>query len=260
VVVTTDEDLYRATKPDKRIRVIITENWEWFGVVGGTAFNNSFTWGNGTPCFIFSTLLGYNEKFVAEAISHEVGHTLGLLHQSAYDHCTFISEYNEGFGQGVTSWAPIMGIGYYKNVTTWHKGPTVEGCNTIQDDVAVITSVLDKKDDDNAEMNKSQRFNEIAAGIMNTSSDIDYYYIDVKETGTLRAEPSCLGDGEGANMSLKLILFDKKGEIMRSVTGTSTLSASIVLDPDKYFIGVETEANENQSRYGMLGTYTLRLN
>ncbi|HYK57735.1 MAG TPA: hypothetical protein VEV15_14805, partial [Flavisolibacter sp.] len=121
VTVTTDEALYNRTNPLKRMRVIITENWEWFDVVGGTAYVNSFVWGNDTPCFIFSTLLNYNEKFIAEAISHEAGHTLGLLHQALYNDCNFLSEYNLGFGEGPTSWAPIMGIGYYNNVTTLHK-------------------------------------------------------------------------------------------------------------------------------------------
>ena len=60
VTVTTDEAIYNNTNSFKRMRVVITESWEWFGVVGGTAFDNSFTWGNNTPCFIFSTLLGYN--------------------------------------------------------------------------------------------------------------------------------------------------------------------------------------------------------
>lgn len=260
VLVTTDEDVYNATDPYKRMRVIITESWDWFGVVGGTSYNNSFVWGNNTPCFVFSTLLSYNEKYIAEAISHETGHTLGLLHQAVYDSsCNFISEYNMGTGDGVTGWAPIMGIGYYKNVTTWHKGPTVLGCNEIQDDVAIIASVLGMKPDENMAMTKSAQFNAPTTGVINSSNDTDYYFIDLKQPTTIIAQPDCLGRGEGANLNLKLSVYDKKGVLIKTVNDLSTLSATITLNKDKYYIGVETQASQNQTRYGMLGTYTLSM-
>ena len=260
VTVTTDEAIYNNTNSFKRMRVVITESWEWFGVVGGTAFDNSFTWGNNTPCFIFSTLLGYNEKFIAEAISHEVGHTLGLMHQAVYDEaCHFLSEYNLGFGQGVTGWAPIMGIGYYQNVTTWHKGPTIFGCNTIQDDVAVIASVLGLRPDDNAEMVRSEKFNKSAEGMINNTNDIDYFFLDIKEPTTVIAQPHCLENEEGANLNLKMNLYDKHGVFIRAIDTPSSLSVSTILAKDKYYIGVETEASENQNRYGMLGRYVLKV-
>ncbi|MGZ3837754.1 MAG: hypothetical protein ACXVMS_04860 [Flavisolibacter sp.] len=258
VTVTTDEDVYNATDPFKRMRVIITENWDWFGVVGGTAFNNSFTWGNNTPCFIFSTLLGYNEKYIAEAISHETGHTLGLLHQAVYDSsCNFISEYNQGVGDGISGWAPIMGIGYYKNVTTWHKGPTVLGCNVIQDDVAILSGVLGLKPDENMAMSKSAQFSSSTVGIINNSNDTDYYFLDVKQPTTVLAQPDCLGNGEGANLNLKISVYDKKGVLVEAVNDPASLSARVTLPKDQYYIGVETQASQNQTRYGMLGKYTL---
>ena len=260
VTVTTDEDVYQATDPYKRMRVVITETWEWFNVVGGTSYNNSFTWGNNTPCFVFSTLLNYNEKYIAEAISHETGHTLGLLHQALYDgSCELISEYNQGVGNGQTGWAPIMGIGYYENVTTWHKGPTVLGCNTVQDDVSVISNTLGLLPDENTSMNKSKKVDIPAEGIINSSNDVDYYLIDVKRTTTIIAEPDCLENGEGGNINLKITVYDKKGALIKSIKDASSLSASVMLTKDKYYIGVETEANQNQNRYGMLGKYTLRM-
>jgi hypothetical protein len=261
VAITTDEAIYNATNPFKRMRVIVTENWEWFGVVGGTAFNHSFTWGNNTPCFIFSTLLSYNEKFIAEAISHEVGHTLSLMHQALYDgSCNFLSEYNLGFGEGITGWAPIMGIGYYRNVTTWHKGPTIVGCKAIQDDVAIIADVLGLRPDDNAEMNRSEKFNTVAEGIINSKNDIDYYFLDIKKPTVVFVQPQCLENEEGANLNLKLNIYDKWGVFIKTIDTPSSLSASVTLDREKYYVGVQTEANENQSRYGMLGRYVLRTN
>lgn len=260
VMVTTDEDVYQATDPFKRMRVIITESWEWFGVLGGTSYNNSFEWGNNTPCFVFSTLLNYNEKYIAEAISHETGHTLGLLHQALYDdNCNFLSEYNEGSGDGPTGWAPIMGIGYYQNITTWHKGPTVLGCNALQDDVAIISKILGLLPDENIAMNKLKKTEIPVDGIMNTSNDIDYYLIDLKQSVTIVAEPDCVGNGEGGNLRLKMNVYDKNCVLLKTIEDPGSLSASTVLSKDKYYISVQTEANQNQSRYGMLGKYTLRM-
>jgi hypothetical protein len=260
VTVTTDEDIYQATNPYKRMRVVITESWEWFGVVGGTSYNNSFTWGNNTPCFVFSTLLNYNEKYIAEAISHETGHTLGLLHQALYDdNCNFLSEYNEGSGEGPTGWAPIMGIGYYENITTWHKGPTVLGCNVIQDDVSIISATLGLLPDENIAMNKLKKIDIPAEGIINNSDDVDYYLIDLKQPATIIASPDCLPNGEGGNLCLKMSVYDKQGVLIKTIKDTASLSASTMLTNDKYYISVETEANQNQSRYGMLGKYTLRV-
>jgi hypothetical protein len=261
VVVTTDEDVYNATNPQKRMRVIVTETWDWFGVVGGTSYNNSFTWGNNTPCFVFSTLLNYNEKYIAEAISHEVGHTLNLKHQALYDKSgNFISEYNEGSGDGRTGWAPIMGIGYYRNVTTWYKGPTVDGYNNIQNDVAVISNILGLQPDDNSEMHRSDKFNHTEEGIINSGTDIDYFYIDVKDASSIiRAEPKCLGNGEGANLALRMKIFDKQGVCIKTIDNPESLSASVSLNPEKYYIGIESKSIDGESRNGMLGRYTVSM-
>jgi hypothetical protein len=104
------------------------------------AFTNSFTWGDNTPCFVFTALHNYNLKNISEAASHEIGHTLGLSHQSAYDAvCNKTAEYNAGNGTGEIGWAPIMGVAYYRNVTLWHHGSSPWGCTYLQDDLGIIT-------------------------------------------------------------------------------------------------------------------------
>ena len=83
--VTTDSTKYLSAPVNQRTRVVITVTSDWYGSAGGVSFVNSFTWGDNTPCFVFSELLGYKPKNIAEAASHEAGHTLGLRHQSTYD-------------------------------------------------------------------------------------------------------------------------------------------------------------------------------
>lgn len=142
VIVTTDEALYYAASPNRRIRCILTETSEWYGNAGGVAFVNSFTWTDDTPCFVFTALLGYNNKFIREAASHEIGHTMSLYHQCTYDsQCVKVSEYNTG-GDGE---APIMGVAYYQPIGKWWVGPNPYGCNSIQNDAEILKSVLGLK-------------------------------------------------------------------------------------------------------------------
>ena len=229
VNVTTHESVYNNTHPQKRIRVIITETWEWFGMAGGIAYPGSFSWGNNTPAFVFSSLLFYNEKFIAEAISHEVGHTLGLDHQRGFtSNCSFLSEYNSGTGGGLTGWAPIMGNSYYHNVTTWHNGPTTS-CGNLQDDVAILSGILGLKADEMDKMNRAPQLINYSEGMINHSEDEDYFAVNLKNAATLTASPHCLGDGMGANLQLKLNIYHKNGNLVSSISDPSSLSASTVL-------------------------------
>src|SRR4030095_5463619 len=59
------------------------------------------------------------------------------------------TQYFAGQGSGNVSWAPIMGVGYYNNVTQWSKGEYPDA-NQTQDDVAIITGKLTTRADDHA--------------------------------------------------------------------------------------------------------------
>ncbi len=129
VYVTTDSAIFNSAQTG--VRVVVTESWEWYGRAGGVAFISSFDWGKATPCFVFSLLLGYDVKKIQEACSHEIGHTLGLYHQSVYNEgCVKIAEYRPG---------AIMGNSFYQN-GVWWVGTSSRSCYDIQDDAAVIIS------------------------------------------------------------------------------------------------------------------------
>ncbi|MBR5160249.1 MAG: hypothetical protein IKW80_01375, partial [Thermoguttaceae bacterium] len=63
------------------LRVCIGGSWsDWYGQsAGGVAFLGSFTWDSDTPAYVFADNLG-SAKSIAEAASHEIGHTFGLGH------------------------------------------------------------------------------------------------------------------------------------------------------------------------------------
>ena len=67
--------------------------------------------------WVFENNLGNSSKNISEAASHEAGHSFGLSHDGNNS-----TSYYAGHGTGTTGWAPIMGVGYNRNVTQWSKG------------------------------------------------------------------------------------------------------------------------------------------
>jgi hypothetical protein len=120
------------------VRCVITSYGPSSSSAGGIAYIGSFNSSTDTPAFVYNkTLTG-----ACEAISHEVGHSLWLAHDGNAS-----STYYAGHGgTGETSWAPVMGNSYGRNVTTWDDG-TYAGSNNTggtanygkgADDLAVI--------------------------------------------------------------------------------------------------------------------------
>jgi hypothetical protein len=138
IIVTDNEADYLKAPVASRIRIVVTTTWQWYGQVGGVAYIGSFSWGDNTPAFVFSSLLNYNQRTIADAISHEAGHTMGLRHQAQWVNCTFISEYNPG---SALLGAPIMGYPYTYEPRWWY-GPIPYDCATFQDDFKILKSLL----------------------------------------------------------------------------------------------------------------------
>jgi hypothetical protein len=263
ITVTTSETVYNAAPATKRMRVIVTETWEWFGQAGGTSFVGSFTWGDNTPCFVFSSLLNYNTKNIAEASSHEAGHTLGLYHQSLYDaDCNKVSEYNSGVGSGEIGWAPIMGVGYYKNLTIWHKGPNAYGCSSMQDDISLIAAITGLKSDDfgNTTQTAATISNSVA-GMINNNTDIDMFKVTLTDNRTVTLSPVSTGtNNESGDLDMILKVYNSQGNLVSTIDNTTCLSASTVLAPGTYYLSAGTVSNVNISNYSMVGNYTLSIN
>lgn len=144
VQVTVDEKKYNRADDFKRMRVIITTSHDWYGTgAGGTAYLNSFSWGDNTPCFVFSALYSFSVKKIADAVSHEAGHTFGLRHQVLYNEtCGIVNPYNPGtLDSGV-----IMGYSPGSLRAYWISGPNsipdTVTCGKMQNDAEIINSKL----------------------------------------------------------------------------------------------------------------------
>lgn len=131
--------LYKSGSSDLNygIRVVLTSYGPSSSSAGGIAIVNSFSSSSDTPAFVYNNSI----TGACEAISHEVGHTLGLSHDGSST-----TSYYAGQGTGETSWGPIMGASYSCNVTTWDDGTYTGSNNTGStanfgkgaDDMAVI--------------------------------------------------------------------------------------------------------------------------
>ena len=269
--ITTDSAKFLDAPLAQRIRIIITPTSSWKAGVAGVSFIGSFQWGDNTPGFVFSDRLNNDTKKIAECCSHETGHTLGLSHQSKYDsNCNLQETYNSGNGEGETSWAPIMGIGYNKNKTVWNNGPISSGCGNIQDNLSIITSnnnISFRQDDYTDSMNNAIDFsthdNTTIDGIISENNDKDVFKFSYSKQSRVivHADPYSIGnENKGADLDIKISLFDSNHNLINSFDALSSMSVSIdtILKEGTYYFVLEGSANNTNENYGNLGAYTLR--
>lgn len=284
--ITTDSAVYFAAPITKRTRVIITPTFRWYGSAGGVAYVESFRWGLNTPCFVFDTLLSLSDKRVAEATSHEIGHTLGLYHQARYlyegtDTCRFSMEYHPGRGSGEIAWAPIMGNSYDRNMGLWHIGINSFGCSFFQNDLNIITNVANgityRSDDHGNTINSSTLITPIngnysVGGIINDSTDNDFFQFQLNVPGRFTANINPFNSGPpnirhgsllgvvnfNGNVDLEVSLFRNNTQL-RVYNPLTSLGVVIdtLLEPGNYYLKVNNVSNSNIFKSTMIGSYTI---
>ena len=242
------------------LRVVIGGSSGWYGAkAGGVAYINSWRWSSDTPVYVFEDNLGSSEKNTAEAISHEVGHAFGLYHQSEYNaNGKKTQEYADGSGKGETGWAPIMGVSYGKNLTTWHNGSNSQGSTSKQDDLAIIAS--DKngfgyRTDDHGNTNSKatvlsgSNAQVQGAGIISTMTDVDVFSF---MTGAGEVNFN-IDVALGPNLDVVAQLWDDSNLLLQN-NPSDQLSANLntFLDAGTYYLHVK-----NNGQYGRLGQYTI---
>ena len=238
------------------VRISIGGDGDWVGeTLGGVAYLSSFTNAIPNTAYVFPENLADSAKNIAEAASHETGHTFGLEHQSEYSGATLVEEYNAGN----PVWAPIMGIGYYSTQTLWHNGATPTASTALQDDLAILSGVTngfgyraDDIGDTFAAATALPSGSLSQTGIIGLSTDSDVYSFTMSATDTVVINAA--GASSGTNLDIVLDLYSNSEVLIVSDAPTGTLTASInqSLSPGDYYLVVRGGGD-----YAEVGEYTL---
>lgn len=264
-------------------QVVITKSGTISCSCGGVAYVGVASFVNNTyyqPAWVFQQALGNNEKNIAEAASHEAGHTLGLVHDgqkvgtgvNSY-YMGHGADYNGQSADATTGWAPIMGAGYNKNVTQWDRG-VYPGANNQQDDIATLAAngILPRTDDVGNTIATASSITNVSTtttadiqtfGIISTSTDVDMYIVNT--TGgaiKLSASPT----DKGPNLDVQLTLYKADGSVVLTDAPANSLSATIntSVPAGTYYLAVggsgRSQASASDfgySNYASLGQYKI---
>jgi hypothetical protein len=234
---------------------------------GGAAYTNVFgevEYAGGThqPAWVFPRSLGPNDtKDIAEAVSHEVGHTFGLQHDGR-------SSPAEGYYAGQAMWAPIMGEGYGRPVTQWSRGEYASANNT-QDDVALIAARAPYRGDEAGGTVGTAASSVPPTGFITDRNDVDTFALGTCE-GAVTVQAT--GAAPSPDLDLRLELLDAAGATLASVDPASAFlnrdsasglaaSVSARLTRGAYFARVDGVGNgtgaAGYTDYASVGAYGL---
>ena len=265
--VTTDIRVYLAAPENSRQRCICTPTTTAAPGAGGVSYIGSWNWTGDTPNWSFYS----TGKAAAEVIAHECGHCVGLSHETT-DINGVHTEYFTGQGSGATGWCPIMGAGYYQNVTTWAKGE-YQYAGNLEDQLNTITTANNNvayRTDDTGATLATARYLEVysnnaafAEGVIERTGDTDAFRFTTAG-GTISLTASPVATNDWANLAIMATLADATDTIIASNNPQNVLTASIAtnLPAGTYTFRVTGAGRNNPltngfSNYASLGYYSI---
>jgi hypothetical protein len=270
VMITKDTDANGADMPYKGVGGVA-----YVDVWGRSNYATSYS-----PAFVYFNNLGPTSAHnISEATSHEFGHNLALSHDG-----TSTYGYYRGLGTGNVSWAPIMGVAYYVQVTQWSKGEYPDANNT-QDDIAIIAGKLTYRPDDhgnsmstsimlavdpdgtvwssNPEDDPDNIYPE-NKGVTGQAADVDFFAFD-HAGGAISftvapAWEAFAASMRGANLDIQATLYDSLGHVVASsdpLTDTYAAVSVTAAGAGRYYLAITGVGNSvtPYSDYGSIGQY-----
>lgn len=244
-------------------RTVITSS-DWYAPanggmrIGGIALLNVFTSSTDHSSFVFSgNLAGGNAKSVAEAASHEAGHTFSLHHDG-----TSTADYYGGHN----SWGPIMGTAYSRAVSHWSKGQYPGADNPGEDDLAEIASRGGVRADDhgNAAVSATPVATGTHSGLIGVDGDVDVFRV---APGSGSTQVTVTGGTNATNLLARMTVRNADGDVVitiepASATGWS-LSTVVPATTGPFTVEIVGSAwltpETGFVAYGSMGEYTLEV-
>lgn len=263
------------------MRVVITPSNEVQEAVcpsgcGGIAYLNVFDYvhlsGNASlqPAWVFSDMLSNAPKYIADAASHEVGHTLALLHDGTRE---------LGYYRGQGSWGPIMGSPFDMPITQWSSGEYADADNQEDDTTIINNSGAPLRNDDHgdgiaAATSLGAGTTVTGSGVIATRGDVDYFSIVRGCTGTISVQANAAP--VSPDLDVRLRLLSANGAELASADPSSSMSTydlatgmsaavSTSQPAGTYYleidgVGALDPFTTGYSDYASLGTYTVTAN
>ena len=241
---------------------------DWYvktGTKSGVAEIGSFNASTDVPCFVWSKTLAqagyqYFGAQVADSVSHEVGHSLGLAHDG---------KGSEEYYLGADGWAPLMGAAGVQPLSIWSNGD-YDGATNREDDLAVIVANngFGYRDDDCGDsFDQAQRLTfsasgNLGSGTIERNTDVDFFSF------ALNGEASTLvvGGLRGlTNLDALVKIYDSNRELVGTYDPKESLYVRVDLTnfaPGEYYMSVEGTGLIRYgeliySDYGSLGAYAI---
>ena len=220
------------------------------------------------PAWVFAYDAHFDPMIVAQAASHETGHTLGLQHDG-----TTTADY---YG-GSSAWGPIMGSSAYRAVSQFSRGEYADANNT-EDDLAIIAShgLAPRADDHGSTLPEADQLGAKtaydASGVIGTRTDTDVFAIDLPCTTTLTAAATGIGAQTALDLSLEVLDANGAPVTLSSpasgragsppVSNGMDAQVSVPNATGRYYLRVDGVGNGDPagygwSDYGSLGQYRL---
>jgi hypothetical protein len=248
---------------------LYTYSWAYIGDFGTKTDREAYIY-PGDNSFIW----------IADSISHEVGHTVGLDEHGSIEDGT----YYEGHGSGNTYWAPIMGwtnMSVPYGLSQWDKGEYYHATHS-EDSLNIITTQngFGYRPDDHGStigtataVDITQSF--IAEGIIEQNTDVDYFSFTMGSAGNVRLvingdmHPSDT-DQLSSNLDVLAKIHDSGGGVLYTSNPADEIYASfdVNLPAGNYYLSIDGVGlddpngppDDGYSDYGCLGYYSIEIN
>ncbi len=282
-----------ATFTTRTAHALITRNTDANGLdnpaatAGGVAYVNVFgtaSYASYRPAWIYFNNLANDESYISEAASHEIGHNMGLSHDGRTDGYAYYG----GHGSGDTSWGPLMGTGYNRNMSQWSKGEYYLANNT-EDDLSIIAAKTSYRPDDHGNTSASAtaltilggtnvlvtspendpgNTNTVNKGVLERNTDVDVFsfatgtgMIDLTVNSWIMAS----GITRGGNLDVSAELYNANGTrlLTNNSAGVTYARIQTNLTEGIYYLWVRnagvgnptSSSPDGYTAYGSIGQY-----